>query len=160
MIHNNDPVGNWDITKVSKSIIAKGWYYDEKMPRQKFFFDVLDEVFVNFPNLRAAIAHTGFYSENMLDKADRMLESYPNLHFDITPALNTYYEMNKTHDQAEAFFTKNHDRLIFGTDAIDNLVGHDREYNIKKNAITDAFLQGKENDYSRKDNIVPLDLTE
>ena len=163
MIHNNDPEGNWDINRVSKGAIAKGWYYDENVPPQKFFFDVLDDVFVAFPNLKAAIAHLGFYTESVeqLAKADKMLETYPNLSFDITPALNIYAELSKIPEQAQAFFTKNHERLIFGTDAVENLVGGDRDYNITKNLVTDAFIQGKsrDNEVARKRNTACLDLT-
>lgn len=163
MIHNNDPEYSWDINRVSKSALAKGWYYDEKMPSQKFFFDVLDDVFATFPNLRAAIAHLGFYTESIqqLEKADKMLETYKNLSFDITPALNIYAELSKIPGQAQAFFTKNHERLIFGTDAINDLTGYPREYNNIKNAVTDAFIQGKSRDseVARSRNTACLDLT-
>ena len=163
LIHNNDPEGNWDITKVSKSAIAKGWYYDENMPSQKFFFDVLDDVLANFPSLKAAIAHLGFYTESVeqLKKADKMLETYQNLSFDITPALNIYAELSKMPNEAQAFFTKNHERLIFGTDAVENLVGSARDYNITKNAVTDAFIRGKsyDNETARARKTACLDLS-
>ena len=90
-----------------------------------------------------------------------MLETYENLSFDITPALNIYAELSKIPNQAQAFFTKNHKRLIFGTDAVNDLVGHAREYNNTKNAVTDAFIQGKskDNEVARERNTACLDLT-
>ena len=163
LIHNNDPITNWDITKVSQRAIENGWYYDETMPSQKFFFDVLDDVLASFPTLKAAIAHLGFYSESVeqLQKADKMLETYPNLSFDITPALNVYAELSMIPEQAQAFFTKNHKRLIFGTDAEEQLVGRVYDYNITKNFVTDAFIQGKskDNEVARERNTACLDLT-
>jgi len=163
IIHNNDPEGNWDITKVNERAIQNGWYYDESVPSQKFFFDVLDGVLEAFPNLRASIAHLGFYTESkeQLAKADKMLETYPNLSFDITPALNIYAELSKISEQAQAFFVKNHKRLIFGTDAEENLVGRVYDYNITKNFVTDAFIQGKskDNEVARERNTACLDLT-
>ena len=157
MIHNNDPLMHWDINKISPRSRAKGWYYDETMPSQSYFFDALDRVLAAFPRLKAAIAHFGFYSDD-LPRAEAMLETYPNLRFDITPALIIYDELSRTPAQSQAFFTRYHDRLIFGTDAENTLYGRARELNDRKNLITDAFLQGKENEVSREQGIIPLAL--
>ena len=159
MLHNNDPLIHWDISKMSKRAIEKGWYYDDTVPNQEYFFSVLDNVLDRFPNIRAAIAHFGFYSDN-LPRAEKMLEKYPNLMFDITPALIIYDQFSITPKQSEEFFRKYHNRLIYGTDADNNLVGEARAYNDLKTNITDTFLEGKEGLDVEEHKITPIHLEE
>lgn len=142
LIHNNDPAASWDITKATKRAIEKGWVYDETFPTHEFLFEALEGVLESFPNLRVAIAHLGFYS-NDLDRADTLLERYPNLYFDVTPALIIYTELSLTPERSEAFFKKYHDRLIYGTDADNNLVGEARAYNDLKTEIITHFFEGE-----------------
>ena len=141
LMHNNDPAANWDIGRASQRAIEKGWVYDDTYPSHEYFFDVLEKVLKNFPRLNIALAHLGFYSED-LDRASVLLDKYPNLKFDITPALNIYFELSENRERAKKFFEDNSTRLIFGTDAENELVGFAREYNDKKNSITSTFLSG------------------
>ena len=159
LLHNNDPLIHWDIAKISKRAIEKGWYYDDTMPNQEYFFSALDNVLERFQKLRVAIAHLGFYSDN-LGRAEAMLEKYHNLMFDITPALIIYDQMSMTPKQSETFFKKYHDRLIYGTDAENDLVGEVRAYNDLKTNITDTFLEGKENLDLKGHVITPIHLEE
>ena len=105
------------------------------------------------------MAHMGFYSEN-IDKAFYMMERYPNLYMDMTPALNIYEELSRVHDKAEKFFRKYHNRVIFGTDATNNLVGEARDYNDLKNAITSQFFGGGEYREFGNRKIDPISLSE
>lgn len=141
LIHNNDPLSHWDVTKASPRAIARGWVYDETLPSQAWFFEVMEDIFARHPRLKVALAHLGFYA-NDLDRAERLLEAYPNLVFDITPALVIFDELSENPARAEAFFRKYHDRLIFGTDASNNLVGEARAYNDVKTDIVATFLMG------------------
>ena len=159
MIHNNDPKIHWDISKASARAIEKGWVYDEKMPKQEFFFLALEGVFSRHPNLRASIAHLGFYSDN-LDRASALLDMYPNLYFDITPALIIYSQLSETHEKSKAFFNKYSDRLIYGTDADNDLTGHAREYNDTKTEVIKWFLEGNERKNICGYDIVPVNLDE
>ncbi len=158
LIHNNDPKANWDITKATQRAIKNGWVYDETIPSQEWFFKALEEgVFEKHPNLRAAIAHFGFYSDD-IDRAQMIMEKYPNIFFDITPAIDIYVQLSERHKRAEEFFRKYHDRLIYGTDAHNNLVGFSREYNDIKTDITDLFLEGDKPQTVHDRYIVPLKL--
>ena len=143
MIHNNDPKIHWDISKASARAIEKGWVYDETLPSQEFFFLALEGAFARHPKLRAAVAHMGFYSDN-LDRASALLDLYPNLYFDITPALIIYSQLSETPEKSKAFFNKYSDRLIYGTDADNDLTGHAREYNDTKTEVIKWFLEGNE----------------
>ena len=145
MIHNNDPLIHWDIANAPQRAIDNGWVYDESFPSQEEYFRHLEAVLERYPRLNAAIAHLGFYSDN-LDRAISLLERYPNLKFDITPAIIIYEQLSKTPQKTEEFFRRYHERLIFGTDA-DSDFTHDGErglYTKRKNAITSAFFSGTE----------------
>ncbi|MBP3369496.1 MAG: amidohydrolase family protein [Clostridia bacterium] len=142
LMHNNDPIVNWDIEKAPKRAIERGWVYDYTYPSHEYFNSVLHSVLEKYPMLNIAIAHLGFFSED-LERARALLKSYPNLKFDITPALNIYFEMSEQRERSKKFFEEFSDRLIFGSDADNELVGFAREYNDKKNLITSTFLSGK-----------------
>lgn len=142
-MHNNDPAYSWDLSRASERAIKMGWVYDDSFPSHERYFKAVDIVLERHPKLNLAMAHMGFYSEN-LDKAFNMMELYPNLKMDITPALNIYEELSLAHDKAEEFFKKYNDRIIFGTDATNNLVDEARAYNDTKNLVTSYFFSGNE----------------
>lgn len=143
-IHNNDPLKHWDKEKCGARAIEQGWYYDETIPSQQWFYDVLEQqVLAKHPNLRVALAHMGFYAHT-LDKAEELMEKYPNLYMDATPAMLIYHELSETPEQSERFFRKYHDRIFYGTDAHNNLVGFNREYNDTKVEMITNFLEGTE----------------
>lgn len=143
IMHNNDPEIYWDITRISKKALEKGWYYDESLPSHARYFEAVDRVLERHPNLKIALAHMGVYSEK-IDKAFELMEAYPNLYMDATPALNIYEELSLVRDQAELFFRTYHDRIFFGSDATNLLVGYEREKNDKKNEIVPYFFSGGE----------------
>lgn len=142
-MHNNDPLIHWDVKNAPQRAIEQGWVYDETYPPQSYFFEVLDRVLERYPRLNLAIAHFGFYSDD-LPRAAAMLERYPNLKFDITPAILIYEQFSQTPAETEAFFRKYHDRLIFGTDADSHQVGEKKAYTNLKNRLTSAFFGGGE----------------
>ncbi|MBQ9802672.1 MAG: amidohydrolase family protein [Clostridia bacterium] len=143
MVHNNDPLVHWDITKASPRTIARGWVYDEKIPSQEWFFLTMEAVLARHPRLKIALAHFGFYS-NDLPRATALMEKYPNLMMDITPAPPIYVELSSTQKESEAFFRKYHDRILFGTDVDNALFGRVREYNDMKTEMIGTFLEGSE----------------
>ena len=101
----------------------------------------------------------GFYSEN-IDRAFELMETYPNLKMDVTPALNIYEELSLIHDRAEEFFRKYSDRIIFGTDAVNNLEGDARISNDDKNEATSHFFTGEGDRIIRNKLIRHIRLTE
>ena len=145
LIHNNDPAANWDVANATEDLIQKGWIYDSTMPTQEDFFRTLEDVLARHPNLRAAIAHFGFYS-NDLPRATRLMERYPNLRMDLTPALIIFHELSKTPAETKEFLLRYQDRLIFGTDVSNRIEDKVRTLNDKKHAVMTAFFEG-EGDY-------------
>ena len=143
MVHNADPLVHWDMEKASPAVIAKGWAYDEKIPSQEWFFHTVEAVLARHPNIKMALAHFGFYSNN-LPRAEALLLKYPNLYMDITPAPPIYHEFSETPAASEAFFRKYHTRLIYGTDVDNKIEGRVREYNDMKTEMITTFLEGTE----------------
>lgn len=157
IIHNNDPISHWDVNKASERAKQMGWVYDETYPTQEWFFLALEAVFARHPRLRAAIAHLGFYADK-LPRAAALLDMYPNLYFDITPAPIIYEHLSATPKESEAFFRKYHERLIYGTDAQNDLTGFAREYNDTKTEIISTFLEGSAPRTIGERHIVPIRL--
>ena len=157
MLHNNDPIENWDMTKATPRAIEKGWVYDESVPSQEWFFKVLEDALDKHRDLRIAIAHLGFYADD-LDRAEVLLEKCPGLYFDITPALPIYVDLCKAPARSEAFFRRYHDRLIYGTDAANALTGAARDYNDTKTEVIKTFLEGSEPKQIGKYYITPIKL--
>ena len=163
IMHNNDPAYCWDMSKTTERAIKKGWVYDTRYPSHERYYSSVEKVLEQHPRLKLALAHMGFYSEN-IDRAFFLMDNYPNLYMDITPATNIYAEMSCVKNRAEEFFRKYHDRLIFGTDATNNLVGAARRYNDYKNELTDHFFScGEAKDFQKDpdasvERIVPISL--
>ena len=143
MVHNADPDFHWDITKMSQRAIEKGWAYDTTLPSQEWFFATMESVLARHPRLKIALAHFGFYTKD-LQRATKLMEAYPHLRMDITPAPPIYAELSLNPKESEAFFRQYHDRIIFGTDVDNNIVGQVREYNDMKTEMIATFLEGKE----------------
>ena len=140
-IHNSDPLVHWDITKISQSAIRKGWYYDSTFPSQEYFFETLEKVLEKHRNLRAALAHFGFYSDN-IKPAHRLMEMCPNLYMDMTPAMIIYGQLSETPAEAREFLVKYQDRILYGTDVSNRIEGEVREMNDMKTKLLNAFYEG------------------
>ncbi len=141
LMHNNDPAYCWDLSRADERAIRMGWVYDSSVPSHSRYFQSVENVLARYPRLNIALAHMGFYSED-IDRAFELMELYPNLKMDMTPALGIYYELSENYERAEEFFRKYHERIIFGTDAANELKGEARDYNDQKNAVTSHFLTG------------------
>lgn len=102
---------------------------------------MLEGILARHPALHAAIAHFGFYSDN-IERAAALMEKYPNLMMDMTPAPIIYYELSERQEEAKAFLLKYHDRLIYGTDVSNLIEGSVRELNERKTRIMDVFYEG------------------
>lgn len=157
LIHNNDPLKHWDINKISKSAIEKGWYYDHTIPSQEHFFKVLEDILLRHPQIHAALAHYGFYSNN-IPRAEKLMEACPNLMMDMTPAPIIYDELSLTPVETKEFILKYQDRLLYGTDVNNKIEGSVRDLNDRKTLIMNAFYEGTEPFSIGKNSVVGLGL--
>jgi len=145
LLHHNDPEKHWDRSRMKPENIEKGWYYNpESMPSCAWFDEALERMLAKHPNLRIALAHMGFYADK-LDRLTGLMEKYPKLYMDITPALDIFEDLSREPKKAEVFFRKFEDRIFYGTDAWSDLGTNEehRKYNEKKVKIVKHFLCGE-----------------
>ena len=144
LLHHNDPEKHWDKSRMTPESIARGWYYDPAlMPSWEWFDEALEKMLAKHPNLRIALAHMGFYA-NKLDRMTVLMEKYPKLYMDITPALDIFEDLSVEPRKAEEFFRRFEDRIFYGTDAWSDLGENEknRKLNEKKVKVVRHFLCG------------------
>ncbi len=105
-IHVNDPEEFWQ---------PNGEFYGKGMPTKKQLYDEIFEVLDRHPNLKISFAHF-FFLSNCPFEAERVMEKYPNVYFDLTPGVEMYYNFDNNLEFWRGFFTKYSHRILFGTD--------------------------------------------
>lgn len=120
LIHSKDPSYFWHREKMLPMQIEKGWCYDCEgyESYEDLHRDTL-AVAEKHPNLIIMLAHFFFVSDDY-DEAVRILETYPNVYFDITPDTGLFTNMNDDIEKWREFFIKYQDRFVFGTDSGDD----------------------------------------
>lgn len=119
LIHSADPAQFWQPMDGNN----ERWLELKLRPRRKRgednpapFEQIISEqhnVFKKHPNTTFVNAHMGWMA-NDLDKAGNHLDMYPNVYFGIGAVIAEFGRQPK---RANEFFTKYHDRLLFGKDA-------------------------------------------
>ena len=69
------------------------------------FRDAEEYVLEKYPDLCAALAHMGFYSDQ-IERATAYMEKCPNLMMDMTPAPIIYEQLSETPDKTKEFIYK------------------------------------------------------
>lgn len=114
--HVADPDTFWDPLLISPSAKQQGWdYSDGTFPAREQLYEEIDGVLRKFPRLRVIFAHFYFLSKEA-DRAERFLDRWPNVSFDLTPGAEMYRNFSKDPERWRAFFIKYQDRIVFGTD--------------------------------------------
>lgn len=81
---------------------------------EEIYEDVLCRLEKN-PNLKITFAHFFFMGEE-LDRLSAILDKYPNVCIDTTPAEKELHYLSETPGETKAFFLKYADRIMLGTD--------------------------------------------
>ncbi len=121
LCHINDPEDFWHPEIIAtwpngRHILDRGWCYDGK--EYLTYREILDEILERLrknPKLNIVFAHFMFMSED-LAFATKLMETYPNLKFDLTPGWEMYVGFAKNYDAWRAFFEKYSHRILYGTD--------------------------------------------
>ena len=115
LFHVADPEEFWDPQKVPSWAKQHGWFYDSTFPSKQQLYEEVGNVLDRHSGLRVVFAHFYFLSADM-EAASRFLENYRNVHLDLTPGIEMYYDFSAKRDHWRDFFMKYQDRILFGTD--------------------------------------------
>lgn len=122
--HVADPEEFWDIEKVPKWALERGWYYgDGTYESNKEIYRQVFDVLEKCPNLNVTFAHFFFMADHP-EVTERIFEKYKNVRYDITPGSEMFRGFSNNREYYDEFFRKYADRIIYGTDNIfpeDNL---------------------------------------
>lgn len=122
LCHINDPEEYWNEDKIrewpiGERLIELGWLYnnDTFLTYEEIFNETLRRLERN-PKLNITFAHFMFLS-NQIDVVRRLVETYPNVKFDLTPGWEMYVGFAKNYEAWRAFFETYSDRIFYGTDS-------------------------------------------
>jgi predicted TIM-barrel fold metal-dependent hydrolase len=98
------------------------WYEKVYQPVSKYgtkkeHLDDFEEILSSFPKLKVLQAHFGSQPED-LENLSRWFESYPNYYVDTSSARWMARELGRYPEKAREFFIKHSDRILFGTDIV------------------------------------------
>lgn len=114
--HVNDPEEFWDPVKVPDWAREMGWFYgDGTYINNEVQYRQVLNVLDRHPDLNVTFAHFFFLSAQ-LDRLAEYLDRYPNMHVDLTPGIEMYFNFSDAPEKTRDFFIKYQDRIIFGTD--------------------------------------------
>ena len=116
VFHVNDPEEFWDADRVPEWARAQGWFYGDGsfINNEAQYAEVL-HVLERHPGLKVIFAHF-FFLSNQLPRLGELFDRFPNLHVDLTPGIEMYYNLSRQAQAARDFFLKYQERILFGTD--------------------------------------------
>ena len=115
-VHVGDPEEFWDLERIPKGAIERGWYCDETFPTLEQLRREVDGLLTKFPTLRLTLPHF-FFLSNELERCAALLDRFPCLSLDITPGTEMYAGFSKRPADWRSFFVRYRERLIYGTDS-------------------------------------------
>ena len=116
LFHVNDPQEFWIKDRVPDWAEEQGWYYGDgsNVHYETQYTEVLN-VMERYPELKVIFAHFFFLSAQ-LPRLAEYLDHYPNMHIDVTPGIEMYFNFSARPEESRRFFETYQDRIMFGTD--------------------------------------------
>ena len=114
-MHAGDPPDFWD---PARAAAGEKWAYDASFPTLAQIRAEVEGVLRAHPRLKLTLAHLFFLGDRP-DEAARLLETYPNLCFDLTPGGEMYAGMSRDPETWRGLFLRFADRFLFGSDSDD-----------------------------------------
>ena len=98
------------------------WYEKVYQPvsrygKKKDHLNDFEEILASFPKLKIMQAHFGSQPED-LDNLSRWFDTYPNYNIDTSSARWMARELGRQPEKAREFFIRYSDRILFGTDIV------------------------------------------
>ncbi len=114
--HVADPEEFWDTDKVSQNAKDHGWFYgDGTYPTHDRVYNEVYTILERHPKIKVILAHCFFISAHP-EEVVRLLDTYENLYFDLTPAPEMYRDFSNNREVWMNIFDKYYNRFMFGTD--------------------------------------------
>lgn len=136
IIHSGDPENFWDTSTMTPEEIAKGYGYgDGTFLSCQEHYDECFRMLDKHPDLSVVFAHM-FFLSNRIDEAERIMQTYPNVRFDLTPGWEMYVAFGKNIDKWHDFFERYSHRILFGTDSGDHKYNEAELHNLVYSSIT------------------------
>jgi hypothetical protein len=147
IFHVNDPEEFWDAEKVPDWAREMGWFYGDGtyIDNEDQYHQVLN-VLTRHPDLNVTFAHFFFLSAQ-LERLAEYFDRFPNMHVDLVPGIEMYFNFSKDPEKAREFFIKYQDRIVFGTDIgarallRDRDAGIEEEESLARIEVIRAFLE-------------------
>lgn len=113
--HVNDPASFWDEKLASARAQEQGWVYGADTIKDSEQYRQVRAVLDKHSALCVCFAHCFFLSAQ-LPRLTEWLERFPNMYVDLTPGIEIFEELSQTPDETQAFLTRFHERVLYGTD--------------------------------------------
>ncbi len=114
--HLNDPESCWGKPEDAPRHIRLGnELYDDTYLNNETQYAQMEAILQRHPNIKFIFAHLYFMSAQ-LPRLSALLDKYPNVMVDITPGLEIYVNLSQNLEEANAFFEKYQDRILYGSD--------------------------------------------
>ena len=118
LMHVNDPREFWEIpdsANCEDEIIKKGGYIGLGFSAFEDIYSETLQMLDKHPKLKVILAHFFFLADD-IGKAAYVLDTYPNVRFDLTPGWEMFIHFSKNIEEWRKFFIKYSNRILFGTD--------------------------------------------
>ena len=117
VIHVNDPEEYWIPRELTESEKERGWgFFTGGYLSKQEIYDETFRMLDKHPRLRVTFAHF-FFLSNFREEAERVMETYPNVCFDLTPGWEMFLGFSRDIEGWRGFFKKYAHRIFFGTDS-------------------------------------------
>lgn len=117
--HVNDPAEFWDKDKAPAFAFENGWFYGNgEYPTHEEIYRQALAVLEKHPQLKVTFAHF-FFMSGCPERLEEVFRKYPNTAVDLTPGSEMYGDFLSRAEYYRDFFSRNADRIQFGTDASD-----------------------------------------
>ena len=115
-MHCGDPASFWDPAATPADAAARGWAYDATLPSLAQLRAEVEGILRRHPRLRLTLAHLFFLGDDPAE-AERLLDTYPGLAFDLTPGGEMFTGITRLRDVWRPLFLRHADRFLFGSDS-------------------------------------------
>lgn len=161
--HLNDPEESWHADQVSEYRRKMGDYYDETYVGREAQYSQVFHILQRHPKIKIIFAHFFFMSEQ-LERLGKLLDTYPNIMVDVTPGSEMYRILSADHDNAQAFFKKYYQRILYGTDAASRCVmlqlmaRFDWAENLRRVELINSFFSPETDEITGSDGAYLIDV--